>query len=89
MTQERICEGLVNGTLHRSSSSAGRAIVLAHGAGSNSESKLLVALAEAFADMASTHFGSTFRTGWIALQDRLTRQEPRATGKDCASRPSF
>ena len=50
MTHERVCDGLVNGTLHRSSRSAGRAIVLAHGAGSNSESKLLVALSRAFAD---------------------------------------
>lgn len=49
MTQERVADGLVNGTLHRSSSASGRAIVLAHGAGSNSESRLLVALAQAFA----------------------------------------
>lgn len=45
---ESIQQGLVKGTLHRASG-ATSAIVLAHGAGSNSNAKIMVALAEAFA----------------------------------------
>lgn len=47
---EQVSEGLVKGTLHTSAFASGAAIVLAHGAGSNSEAKLLVALAAAFAE---------------------------------------
>lgn len=45
---EAIQQGLVRGTLHRASG-ATSAIVLSHGAGSNSNAKIMVALAEAFA----------------------------------------
>ncbi len=45
---ESIHEGLVRGTLHRATNAAA-AIVLSHGAGSDSNAKIMVALATAFA----------------------------------------
>jgi len=70
MTEEDVSEGLVRGTLHRVGSGiASEAIVLAHGAGSNSQSKLLVAIADAFAN-----------AGIDALRMDLPYRQERPTG---------
>ena len=64
MTEE-ISEGLVQGTLHKSALPAAAAIVLAHGAGSSSQAKLLVALSAAFAEarMDALRVDLPFRQG--------------------------
>jgi predicted alpha/beta-hydrolase family hydrolase len=48
------CDPTVRGFLHRPENPGGSALVLTHGAGSNSKSPLLVALAEAFAGAGVT-----------------------------------
>jgi uncharacterized protein len=49
---ELISDGLVQGYLHRSDTALETAVILAHGAGSDANSRLLVALATAFAERA-------------------------------------
>ncbi len=65
---EHIEQGLVRGTLHRAPN-ATSAIVLAHGAGSNSNAKIMVVLAEAFA-----------AAGIDALRIDLPFRQARASG---------
>ena len=52
--QDKSLDPPVSGFLHRASDSAADALVLAHGAGSNSKSPLLIALSEAFAGAGFT-----------------------------------
>ena len=59
----------VRGTLHRPDADNGDAIVLTHGAGSNADSPLLVALAEAFA-----------AAGFLVLRCDLPFRQARRTG---------
>src|SRR5215471_508955 len=47
--QDKSLNPAVSGFLHRAADSAADALIFAHGAGSNSKSPLLIALAEAFA----------------------------------------
>lgn len=59
----------VRGFLHRPEKSASAALVLTHGAGSNCNSPLLVALADAFCD-----------AGWMALRCDLPFRQQRPQG---------
>jgi len=52
--QDKSLDPPVSGFLHRASDSAADALVLTHGAGSNSKSPLLIALSEAFAGAGFT-----------------------------------
>jgi hypothetical protein len=62
-------EPAVRGFLHRPASSIGRALVLTHGAGSNCQAPLLVALARAFCD-----------AGWTVLRCDLPFRQIRPHG---------
>jgi uncharacterized protein len=52
--QDKSLDPAVSGFVHRSADSAADALVITHGAGSNSKSALLIALAEAFAGAGFT-----------------------------------
>jgi predicted alpha/beta-hydrolase family hydrolase len=66
---ERFCSPGVGGFLHRPEIASGDAVVLAHGAGSDCRSPLLVAVAEAFA-----------RAGFVAVRIDLPFRQARAKG---------
>lgn len=51
---ETFCDPPIRGFLHRPESPSGKALILTHGAGGNSQMALLVALAEAFAGAGFT-----------------------------------
>jgi predicted alpha/beta-hydrolase family hydrolase len=66
---EDVQQGLVRGYLHLPEESSGAGLVLAHGAGSNANSKLLVAVARAFAER-----------GFEVLRVDLPFRQQRPTG---------
>lgn len=66
---DRSAEPAVRGYLHRPSESTGNALILAHGAGSNAQAPLLIALADAFA-----------AAGFTALRCDLPYRQTRRFG---------
>jgi predicted alpha/beta-hydrolase family hydrolase len=66
---ERFAEGTVRGFLHRPERAGGDGIVLAHGAGSNSQTAILVAVA-----------GEFEKAGYTALRCDLPFRQARASG---------
>lgn len=66
---EAVSDGLVHGFLHSPQGFTDSAVILAHGAGSNCNARLLVALASAIA-----------QRGWFALRLDLPFRQERRTG---------
>jgi uncharacterized protein len=71
---QRLERELVRGWLHRPDEAPSAAIALFHGAGSNCQSALLVAVAEAFRD-----------AGWLAFRGDLPYRQQRPTGPPIGS----
>jgi predicted alpha/beta-hydrolase family hydrolase len=68
-SRESVAEGSVRGVLHRPAAATGDALVLTHGAGSDREAPLLVAVAEALA-----------ARGWLVLRCDLPFRQARPSG---------
>ncbi len=79
-------EPAVRGFLHTPENANGNALVLAHGAGGNCESKLSVAVSQAFSDAGFLVLRINLPSASSVRLVRHLRAEPHGIVKDCSVR---